>query len=69
LFLTHRLGHHYVGAGPTAAAFPDAKLAAAGAKTVAQAADQLTRYTLATRRAWLAANSTKNPPCQPHLRR
>ena len=60
-FITHGHGDHYFGAGPTLAAFPDAKLVALDAKTVAEAADQLTPETLAIWKAWFGGQFDEEP--------
>lgn len=61
IFVTHGHGDHYFGAGPTLAAFPDAKLAAFDSETVAEAADQLTPDTLAIWRAWFGGQFDEEP--------
>jgi glyoxylase-like metal-dependent hydrolase (beta-lactamase superfamily II) len=52
VFITHGHGDHFFGAGPTLAAFPDAKLVASAHEVVDEASGQVTEEGLAIWRVW-----------------
>jgi glyoxylase-like metal-dependent hydrolase (beta-lactamase superfamily II) len=61
VFITHGHGDHFFGAGPTLAAFPDARLVAATTEIVDQAASQITPEYLTVWNSWFAGQFDKHP--------
>jgi glyoxylase-like metal-dependent hydrolase (beta-lactamase superfamily II) len=61
VFITHGHGDHFFGAGPTLAAFPDARLVTATKEIVAEAASQITPEVLSVWNSWFAGQFDEHP--------